>query len=236
MYIFSSQLIWIALLSWTPAITGIVCAKVFYPGERVLGIKAKIRPVYLILGVIIPFVCIIPSCMISWSIVGDPANMEKLSAFIAVDLLLYLVLAAGEEIGWRGFAYPVLKRVYGPFRAVLINGTLWAVWHFALILTGKYSFPVDFSYGIAIFTAGCIIESVICGWLRTESGSIVPVIIFHSLYNILCMDFLEAMTTNEKTFYLAGETGIITLLFTLAAATVLIRSRKNEKHEAETAI
>lgn len=37
-----------------------------------------------------------------------------------------------EEPGWRGFALPRLQQQYGPVRATLILGALWAGWHLPL--------------------------------------------------------------------------------------------------------
>lgn len=229
LYMYSSNFIWVGFLSWTPAVTGIICAKLFYPGERILGIRNKVRLVYLVLGLILPFMMIVPSSMISWGIVGDPTDRSGLSAYLFLSQLFYLLLAPGEEIGWRGYAYPILERVYGPVKAVIINGSLWAVWHMALILGGEYSFHTNLYYGIISIIVGCILESIIYCWLRSASESVIPCIIFHSVYNLLSIEFLELITTKDETYYLAGENGIITFLFTTATAVVLISSRKSRK-------
>jgi membrane protease YdiL (CAAX protease family) len=39
------------------------------------------------------------------------------------------VLGPMEEIGWRGFALPILQRWLVPFWAGLVLGVIWAVWH-----------------------------------------------------------------------------------------------------------
>lgn len=54
--------------------------------------------------------------------------------------LLYLVSAAGEEIGWRGFALPtMLAYSYRPLAAALILGVPWALLHLPLVLPGMLS-------------------------------------------------------------------------------------------------
>jgi len=40
----------------------------------------------------------------------------------------------GEELGWRGFALPNLLARFGPWRATLILGTLWTLWHLPMML------------------------------------------------------------------------------------------------------
>ena len=38
-----------------------------------------------------------------------------------------------EEIGWTGFAYPRMARAGHPFRAAIILGVLWGLWHLPVI-------------------------------------------------------------------------------------------------------
>lgn len=50
---------------------------------------------------------------------------------------LYLASAAGEEIGWRGFALPTLLAYgYRPLAAAFILGLPWALLHLPLVLPG----------------------------------------------------------------------------------------------------
>ena len=50
---------------------------------------------------------------------------QALPAFFA----LYFVSGAGEEIGWTGYALDPIQRRHGAFKAGLLLGILWALWH-----------------------------------------------------------------------------------------------------------
>lgn len=46
--------------------------------------------------------------------------------------ILFIGGALGEEIGWRGFAYPRMYKIISPLLATLILGGLWSLWHLPL--------------------------------------------------------------------------------------------------------
>lgn len=55
-------------------------------------------------------------------------------------LLMTLIFAAGEEIGWRGYALPtLLKHGFHPLYAALLLGIPWALLHLPLVLPGMLS-------------------------------------------------------------------------------------------------
>jgi membrane protease YdiL (CAAX protease family) len=69
-----------------------------------------------------------------------------LRGFIANPLLLVtlflpwllqgiLIPSLGEELGWRGFAFPRLQAQYGPIRGTLILGALQGLWHLPILFT-----------------------------------------------------------------------------------------------------
>src|SRR6185503_1687379 len=49
------------------------------------------------------------------------------SAYL-IPLSLFLILALGEETGWRGFALPRLQQRYGPLYGTLILAILHGLW------------------------------------------------------------------------------------------------------------
>ncbi|ASC70097.1 hypothetical protein XM38_010270 [Halomicronema hongdechloris C2206] len=61
---------------------------------------------------------------------------------LSLDAWLTAALLRGtegpvEEIGWRGFALPMLQQQYSGFRASIILGFLWALWHVPVIVLGR---------------------------------------------------------------------------------------------------
>ncbi|SJN28920.1 CAAX amino terminal protease family protein [Microbacterium esteraromaticum] len=108
------------------------------------------------------------------------------------------VAAFGEELGWRGFLVPALRR-WGTWPALLISGALWGLWHTPVILLG-YNFGRTDVFGVLLMTAGCIVWGVLLGWLRLRSASLWPAVFAHGAMNAamgLPVIFIAAGTTFE---------------------------------------
>lgn len=91
------------------------------------------------------------------------------------------VAAFGEELGWRGFLVPALRR-YGTWPALLISGAIWGLWHAPIILLG-YNFARTDITGVLLMTGGCIVWGVLLGWLRLRSASVWPAVFAHGAIN-----------------------------------------------------
>jgi membrane protease YdiL (CAAX protease family) len=97
-------------------------------------IQPKMLPVFLL---IMPF-SVLASIIISLSF-GESISQFQLSegfsfssGFVPV-LLLLLLAATFEELGWRGYAFDSLQSRYNYLTASIIFSLLWALWHFPLI-------------------------------------------------------------------------------------------------------
>ena len=169
------------------------------------------------------------SYCIAWAVLGDPTtgvNSEILIRFAVAflpGLLGSALTAAGEEIGWRGFAYPVMEREFGAVRAVLINGFIWALWHVPLIVGGAYQAAVNPVYGIISFIVMIMLITVLFCWTRSVSGSVIPAILLHSSHNLVDQLYLQPLSTDPRVPYLAGEQGIITMIITAVMVAVVVR-------------
>ncbi len=94
-----------------------------------------------------------------------------------VALLLMAIKGPIEEIGWRGFALPLLQRTLAPIWAALVLGVIWAVWHLpAFLLSGT---PQS-AWSLTPFLMGTVALSVIVTPLfNTSRGSILLPAVFH---------------------------------------------------------
>ena len=51
-----------------------------------------------------------------------------------------MLLAVGEEVGWRGTMYPALKLHFGTLKGRIIGGVLWGIWHWPIMILAGYEY------------------------------------------------------------------------------------------------
>ena len=112
---------------------------------------------------------------------------------LAPQLLWTLVLCGPleEELGWRGFAFPLLRAKTNAVVSSLIIGVLWGLWHLPLFLlpgTSQYGLVTQHPPGILWFV-GFVVQttalSVLFGWLVTRTSESVPIaMVFHTGANM----------------------------------------------------
>ncbi|MBS1896331.1 MAG: CPBP family intramembrane metalloprotease [Actinobacteria bacterium] len=106
------------------------------------------------------------------------------------------IAAFGEELGWRGFLVPALRR-WGTWPALLISGVIWGLWHAPIILLGYNFGRVDLG-GVLLMTGGCIVLGVLFGWLRLRSASIWPAVFAHGSFNASAGMYLWFFAAGSK--------------------------------------
>lgn len=101
--------------------------------------------------------------------------------------LLWLVLAFGEEAGWRGFALPRLVERYGFWLGSLILGLAWCVWHYPKMLGNPYVPDVaQLVPLIGLFSLQIVLANFIICWLYFRSGrSVLATTLFHTCFNVM---------------------------------------------------
>lgn len=107
------------------------------------------------------------------------ATLRKMlfSAEAGLFVSLFLRGAFGEELGLRGFALPRMQLTMTPFRASVIIGALWGMWHLPVLLGRDPVSIVAFlllSFGLSfIFTL----------LFNGSDGSLIPGLLFHATQN-----------------------------------------------------
>jgi uncharacterized protein len=85
----------------------------------------------------------------------------------------------GEEIGWRGYALAPMQRMYGPIKASVILGVLWAFWHLPIWFSGQWTelSPIN----IVLFVAWITAVTFIYTWVfNNTQGSVFMAILTHA--------------------------------------------------------
>jgi len=98
-----------------------------------------------------------------------------------VLLLMFFIMALGEEVGWMGYAYDPMEERWNAFRASLILGIIWFIWHtpFYLIVGGN---PLIWAAGALVLMSGF---RILLSWIYNNTGkSIFTAILFHAVYNL----------------------------------------------------
>ncbi|MDD2880460.1 MAG: CPBP family intramembrane metalloprotease [Rhodoferax sp.] len=103
--------------------------------------------------------------------------------FMGLAAAAHVVLGGplGEELGWRGYALPVLQRQWGWRIASLVLGGVWTLWHVPLFYSAG---TVQSHLPMGLYALSAMASSVLFAWLfnRTE-GSVLPVLVLHTAVN-----------------------------------------------------
>ncbi|MFN7009952.1 MAG: CPBP family intramembrane glutamic endopeptidase [Allorhizobium sp.] len=129
-------------------------------------------------------------------------------AVIAVSILFY---GFGEEIGWRGYALPVVNRWFGGLSSALLMTLPWAAWHIPLLVSSP-TYQSLGAAGLIGWLASLATGAVLLTYLFHLSGhSLVVVAIFHA--------FIDLAMTNAAVQPIGTQLmGAMVTLLGLAAA------------------
>lgn len=152
-------------------------------------IRPKVLPVLVLIMPLTVLVSIVLSLPFGGSISqfqwADGFSFS--SGFVPV-LLLLLLAATFEELGWRGYAFDSLHSRHTYFTASIIFSVLWSMWHFPLLfVNNSYQYEIFHEnawFGVNFF-AGIVPMGVIVSWICLKNRkSVLAAILFHFLVNM----------------------------------------------------
>lgn len=94
-----------------------------------------------------------------------------------------------EELGWRGFALPLLQRRFSGLQASIILGLFWALWHVPAFFIGRTEVGGGLAGPLALalirFVVALIAQAVIMTVIYNGSGGSIPLMfVFHWMTNL----------------------------------------------------
>ncbi|MEJ2890868.1 CPBP family intramembrane glutamic endopeptidase [Actinomycetospora aeridis] len=224
----TGQAWWIFVLMWSVTLASVIARLVMREGFRDVSFRfGGARSVrWIVVGLLLPLVVGALSFGTAWLVGLVPFAPPEggfwalLLGTVTVGLVLNLVWAAGEEIGWRGY---MLTRFIdaGIPRPVLTHAIVWGLWHLPLILAGLIytEHPVTIIaalvFMVSVVPYGCILARA-----RLSTGSVWPGIAAHGAYNSIIQGaFWPAAAAGgaSAAVWVGMETGIL-----VAVALILV--------------
>lgn len=115
---------------------------------------------------------------------GMPAEaLLFVAAFqtILISPFLGLIIAFGEEYGWRGYLQGELVKL-GRVKGILLVGIIWGVWHAPVIAMG-HNYPGYPILGPILMVVYTIFLAYVLGYAVLKSGSVWLAAFLHALNN-----------------------------------------------------
>jgi membrane protease YdiL (CAAX protease family) len=134
-----------------------------------------------------------------------------------------------EEIGWRGFALPRMQPRYGPLRATLLLGVVWAFWHLFFFFgpghgggAGTSAATVLINFSIFFLMVSSL--NVLFTWIYNHTrGSVFIASLLHAAIDTPQLVWLPLFFTVGTTNSSAGEMSInLALLIPIGVVALII--------------
>jgi membrane protease YdiL (CAAX protease family) len=183
---------------------------------------ARIRPVFAIGAVVMPFAVIGLSILLSLAF-GQSTDQFRLSGgggLFAMIVLAMVLAPIMEEVGWHGYGVDSLRAEAGMMKATLLFAALWCAWHAPLVLIpGTYQNSLarmDNPLFVANFFVIIIPAAIIANWFYYRNGRSIALAIF-----------LHAMLNAASVLVNAGQVAkcIATLLYAAIAVALIVADR-----------
>lgn len=95
--------------------------------------------------------------------------LAQLIQAVTIGPLINILFTMGEELGWRGYLLPKLMPL-GQWKAVLLSGVIWGVWHAPAILQG-HNYPGYPVLGVFMMIVFCVLLGTIISWMYLNTKS-----------------------------------------------------------------
>jgi membrane protease YdiL (CAAX protease family) len=186
---------------------GAILACVFGPGLIRFGM-----PSWWLLAAFLPaamvFLITLVAASVSDAVTFQSDRVGALLAMAVVQSLLVSIFVLGEEIGWRGFLWPLLRRRLTFIASTAIMAGIWWIYHAGLTFAGLYGF----SGGIPAFSVALLGFVLFVGVLTERSRSVWPSVVAHGSWNALVASYFSSSGDEENRVftgsrYLLGEFG-----------------------------
>ena len=106
----------------------------------------------------------------------DLSRFSLRTTQVIPQVIVIVLIALGEEYGWRGFLLPKLMTKFNLFYSSIILGLIWGGWHFPAYLIGT---GVPLQMNFLIFLLWVLLATLFISWIYYYTRSVLTSILAH---------------------------------------------------------
>lgn len=131
----------------------------------------------------------------------DVSGFQLRTTQLLPQVVVIVLIAIGEEYGWRGYLLPHLMKRFSVFYSSIILGLIWGFWHFPAYLIGTGT-PQEMSF--FVFLLWVILGTLFISWIYYYTRSVLTSILAHISANVAFnyLNILPEFTGSMDTFWL----------------------------------
>lgn len=146
-------------------------------------IRLNTSPSNYLYAVAIPLSAQIIAIVVVASWFGPIPELKFNSPLVVITMFAsFLIVSAGEETGWRGFALPTLQTRWSPTIATVIVWLMWGIWHIPAFFIGfKFDSAAMFVGMLLGFFLLLLPVSFLFTWVFNRSqGTTMTCVVMHA--------------------------------------------------------
>lgn len=230
---------WAALVAllgaFGPSIAGVVCTGL-QDGEHGLRMLIKRLLAWRVSGVVYVAALLGPlllALLPLWlnTVLGAPVphwqGLGRLPELLPTALKMLVVGGLTEEIGWRGFALPILRRQKGPLVASLVLGAIWGVWHVPIYSLPGLGNPIPLEGLIQFLFSTLLLTIFFTGLAGYSADSIWIAILFHAWANAVFPSLPDLLDVSNTV-----QLQVLNQLTWLVLTAIIVWSGRQPGHSA----
>lgn len=143
---------------------------------------------------------IVASLAVLTSLHFDISRLHLRTTQLLPQAVVIVLIAIGEEYGWRGYLLPRLMKKLNVFHSSIILGLIWGLWHFPAYLIGK-GVPLEMDF--PVFLLWVVLGTLFISWIYYYTKSVLTSIFAHISANAAFnyLPILPEFTGNMDTFW-----------------------------------
>lgn len=153
------------------------------------------KPVWFVIAVLLPLLSLVATgVLLALTGLAFPEQAAVPAATLLLFVVVFLAAAAGEELGWSGYAIEPLQRRWGALGGSVVLGAVWGAFHISSILQSGQGSSI-----VLLAMVGAVATRVLWVWLfNNTGGSVLAVVVVHAVSN-LCGASIPEIPTAANT-------------------------------------